>query len=275
MAKLHVSLAPPSHPSERASRLNDGPALQLESHVHAVQFLRGVKSRSWIALAHLYLSMGAKTAVAQPTKYFPAKALSHSLDFSAAATVSLCCRQVFDHGKDGMTARSLFGRSAATLEKVAHYWSERAQRDINDARAALLLLKTIFSPLCHHKNKLRDSTHLLARRVGYLKRHADGQAAHLSMDYYEFDGRDMGHVVAAMVIIGHLIEEFDGPPSGSLDEFDGAAYLAAKSVFPSLGCTRLFEQRSISSVVAEYKQLAPDAALQHLSERLSIELGWH
>lgn len=265
--------------ADRASRLKPtGPPLALSPLEQAVQFLRGVHSRATLTLPAFYLHLGA-TVEGEPScsiAGYPGFVLRHSLQFFSIGTVALSCRKAFDHGRKGLTGANFARVSDETLTKVAEYWSQKSNRPIRDAFAALYLLRSVFQDCAKSETHLLTGPASLGRRVALLKQYADHAAAHLSLDNYEFSTLDCVHVVAALTVIGEIIRSFDDPESQPtyFDTLDEASLNAAKHLFPATPDVRLFRSMQIEMQSRLCWQFGFDKGRQMLLEQLPYAIGW-
>ncbi|MES2884004.1 MAG: hypothetical protein V4709_04325 [Pseudomonadota bacterium] len=250
--------------------------LQLTDKEQKIHFLRGVGSRASIALPAFYLFMGAsiregKCSIAG----YPGAVFQHSTEFSSCSTVSLCCRKVFDHAR-GMTGADFSKVSDQTFAEVADYWANSSGRNVDDAAAALALLKVVFRQCSRSPSELLGHSPILGKRIGLLKQHADRVAAHLSLEHYEFSLLDCAHVVAALTVLGEIVVSFDDKTRGSgyFNDLDKAAYDAAKYLFPNLPEHRLFDGVDIAMQARGYWQLGADNGARLILEELPYATGW-
>lgn len=248
----------------------------------SIHFLRGVSSRSTMALPAFYISLGVRSAE-QPeccVEGYPGTVLTHSLRFSSMSTISLAVRKVFDHDpKGGLTGRYFVNKCTnQTLSEVSEYWANRSGRSHKEAYAALKFLRSVFK-VCARKEAdllVGDNTSPLGRRIGLLKQHANQEAAHLSLDHYEFSIIDCAHVVGALALIGEIIKSFDDPCHSStyFDDLDDASYIAAKHLFPTIQFKRLFDGIDME----EHSRYCWSSKMQEgqkmLLEDLPFAMGW-
>ncbi len=267
--------------ADRAARLTrrGRPESAPDPVSEAVLFLRGVRSRVTLALPAFYLYLGARSSFEQScvVEGYPGKVLKHVLDFSSINTVSLCCRKVFD---DSVKAPLLTGGrfskiSDANLELVAAYWSENADKPVEDAFQALFFLREVFKSFAKSDTVLFKEASSLGRRIGLIKQHADRNAAHLSLQSYEFSIEDCAHVVAALTVIGEIIRSFDDPDTALtyFDDLDAASLGAARSLFSLLQDDRLFHNLKIGM----HSRLSWQWGAKHghdLLENLPNATGW-
>lgn len=248
----------------------------------AIHFLRGVESRAGFALSEFYLFLGStqNEPVKCSVEGYPGKVLTHSLAFSSINTISLACRKVFDHKPNGpnLTGSSFAKTSDETLKEVAAFWSERSSRSEEEAITALLLLRDLFSDCSKNESQLLDvsKSSTLGRRIGVLKQHANREAAHLSLEYYEFEIRDCAHVVAALCHLGEIVRSFDRPDANPdyYNELDVGAHSAAKSIFPEMPDIRLFQEIEVEPQARLCWQWGIERGKQMFHEQLPHAMGW-
>jgi hypothetical protein len=209
---LHVDQTARKELDERARRLlPNGPPMQLEPHESALHFLRGVSSRATLALPAFYLFLGSNgnesTKCSVPG--YAGVVLRHEVRFSSINTITLSCRKAFDHAAKGLTGAAFGKASDTTIFQVAENWSSFANRPVDEALAALGLLRSLFQTCAQANSSLLKSKSTLCQRVGLLKQHADRSAAHLTSEPYEFSPIDCAHFVAAFTLMGEIIRSFD------------------------------------------------------------------
>lgn len=267
--------------AERAKRLTPrGPPLEMSPKLRAIHFLRGVHSTATLALPAFYLFLGAATSNADPdcaiAKY-PGLVLKYTTKYSSINLISLCCRKAFDHAAKGLTGADFGKISDETLKMVAEYWSSSSSRPIQDAVAALNLLRSVFRDCAKTDRDLLDGATVLGRRIGLLKQHADRSAAHLSLDRYEFDVLDCAHVVAALTVFGEIIRSFDDSSTSPtyFDTLNEASFSAAMQLFPAGPDVRLFDDIQIEVQSRLCWQWGIDRGRQMLLEELPYAMGWY
>ena len=221
--------------------------IELDSRVEAIQFLRGTAARASQVLPALYLALGARSIPEDPNRLHWQSVQAAVIEQSALQTIALACRSIFDDNRGEMTGKKIARLSDDTLASVAKYWSERSEGSLEDASKALMLLRRLFARCAQPEKILIDQPSLLERRIGLLKYYAHRQAAHISLEDYLFDVLDLIHVVAAIVIVGSIIVEFDDPGRGEgyFDSIDEGGWRAAKELFPSLPLKRIFQRWNI------------------------------
>jgi len=207
---------------------------------------------------------------------YPGLILKHSLQFSSIGTIALSCRKAFDHATTGLTGARFSKVSDSTLTEVAEYWANNSGRPVEDAYAALYLLRSVFRDCAKNETQLLAAQAPLARRIALLKQYADHAAAHLSLDYYEFSMLDCVHVVAALTMIGEIIRSFDDSNSQPtyFDTLDEASLNAAKQLFPALPNLRLFGNLQIEMQSRLCWQFGYDKGRQMILEQLPYAIGW-
>ena len=236
----------------RIESIQSDERLVLEPRTESVQYLRGVSTRASFLLPALYNHFGAMGEDATEPYWRVVQAAG--LKFSSLQTISLICRSVFDESRTGLSGRRFATVSESTLQSVADYWGKRTARSSDDARKALNLLRDVLDRCSRQPKLLLDAPSRLERRVGLLKLHANREAAHLSLEPYLFDSLDLVHVVAAIVVMGAIIHDFDSGAPGSrhFDNIDEAGLQAARSVFPSLAVGQLFRDFDIHERASLY-----------------------
>lgn len=242
----------------------------------SIQFLRGVGSRASFALSSFYIliatsSDGSKRCTVPG---YPGQVLQSQLHFSSRSTIALSCRKAFDHGR-GLTGAA-FGRIPdSALDEHAKYWSKHG-KTYDDASSALRFLRSLFSICSKKPDALFKDGNLLGCRIGFLKQYADREAAHLSLDDYEFDIMDVAHVVAALTLIGSIISSFDdGRPSDYFNSIDEAAFKAATELFPETPRIRLFEHMRVDMQARLSWQWGHQQGLDMFMEGLPLATGWN
>lgn len=229
----------------RAIRLNrKGPPFSMDSLTHSVLFLRGAFSRAVMCLPAFYYYFGAKCAdeekrTSEDGPFLIAQAYSK---FSDLNTLTLNCRKVFDHDPKGLTGGNFAKSSDSDLRKHAEYWSEISSKNVDEAQMALIFLRALFKECTSTNSQLLQKPTLLHKRIGLLKQHADRAAAHLSLDDYALNLRDLAHVTAALVIVGEIIKCFDDPTKSEtyFSNIDKLSLGAAIRIFPDMSSKQLF-----------------------------------
>ena len=281
MAKLVITVDRRSEQvlADRAQRLkSSGPPIRLTPLEQAVQFLRGVQSRATMTLPAFYLFHGAKSESDPPCAIagYPGLVFKHAIEFSSIGTVSLSCRKAFDHKATGLTGARFAKNSDQTLTDLAEYWAKTSNRPVDDAFAALYLLRSVFHDCAKSETHLLTANVPLGRRIALLKQYANRSAAHLSLENYEFSTLDCVHVVAALTMIGEIIRSFDNPDSEPMyfDTLDEACLNMARQLFPATPELRLFEQMNIEMQSRLCWQLNIEQGRQMLLEQLPYAIGW-
>jgi hypothetical protein len=281
MAKLVITVDRTAERAlaERAQRLKPtGPPIRLTPLEQSVQFLRGVHSRATMVLPAFYLYHGAKTDGDPPCAIadYPGLVLKRSIEFSSISTISLSARKAFDHAATGLTGANFAKNSDEALTKVAEYWSKKSNRPVQEAFAALYLLRLIFRDCSKTEAILLNATAPLGRRIALLKQYANRSAAHLSLENYEFSTLDCVHVVAALTVIGEIIRSFDDPdsPATYFDTLDEASLSAARQLFPATPDLRLFGLMEIEVQSRLCWQFGVEGGRQMLLEQLPYAIGW-
>lgn len=251
-------------------------SVELEASTRAIQFLRGVASRSTFMLPAFYAQLGSSAYNERADIPYWQKVHASSIKLSSLQTISLGCRSIFDDSRKGMTGKVFSLISDETLMAVAKYWGGKTNRQTDDAARALNFLRMLFEACSRQRNSLLIEPSLLARRVGLLKFHADRQSAHISLEPYLFHLSDLSHVVAAISMIGAIIADFD-MPSMSKDYFnaiDEAGWRASEESFPGLALPRLFGNFNILEQARLCWRFEVFDGLNMLLNRLPAALGW-
>lgn len=243
----------------------------------SVHFLRGVDSRSGIALTNFYLVLasdirGTNTCIVPG---HPGMVLQSAISFSSLNTVAIACRKVFDHGAKGLTG-AIFGKQNDTiLEKHAVIWAKYSGHSIEDALQALRFLRTLFANCSKSLEMSRKSDALLCRRIGKVKEYANNTAAHLTLDSYHFHRVDLAHIVAALTLVAEIIRTFDRPDASPdyFDAIDYAAHQAALALFPDAPAVRLFEVTKARDLARACWQVPLDDGIEMLMTQLPNVLG--
>lgn len=274
---LSIDRIAASEVAGRAERLMPSDVQQkLKGVLASIHFLRGVGSRATFALSSFYLVMATSVQGSNRCTItgYPGKVLQSQLHLSSLNMMALACRKVFDHGK-GLTGAA-FGRiDESTLERHAEYWAKNADRPKEDAYRALHFLRSFFAKCSKKPDALFKEGTTLGRRIGFIKQYADRSAAHLSLEYYEFDYLDLAHLVAALALIGSIICSFDhGSPSEYFNEIDEAAFTAAEALFPDIPKVRLFEHMDVNMQARLCWQLGEDHGMHMLTEQLPYAISW-
>jgi hypothetical protein len=265
--------------ADRAERMKpQGPPMQQNPKELAIHFLRGVHSRATMALPAFYLFLGTNVDGTQACAIegYPGLIFKGALNFSSIGTVTLSCRKVFDHAK-GLTGASFAKTSDEILKEVAEYWSKSSCRPVQEAFAALSLLKSIFRDCSKTDTALFDAKFLLGRRIGLLKQYANRSAAHLSLESHEFSTLDCAHVVAALTMIGEIIRSFDDSHAlpTYFDTLDEASLSAARHLFPATPNIRLFQDIKIETQSRLCWQWGVEQGREMLLEKLPYAIGWY
>lgn len=277
--KIQVDTAEAEALSDRARRLTPSARPSAaDGMTSAVQFLRGVMSKATLTLPAFYLFLA--TSENEPANSVPAfagKVLTHWIRYSSRDSLSLACRSVFDDAKTGLTGGKFGKISDATLEHVATYWSEGSGESVNDARAALVLLRKVFRACSAGNATLLRGTSTLGKRIGLLKQHADRTAAHLTLENFEFSIADCAHVVGALTLIGEIIRTFDAAREGReyFSALDEAAHSAAKAMFPTMPNLRLFHDMDVATQALWCWKHQPQKGEHMLLEQLPQAIGWY
>lgn len=281
MAKISLKLdrsaeSELTRPAKRLARKAE--SFQLNPLERGVHFLRGVGSRATMALPAFYLfNAAASDASSCLIDGYAGNVLKHSIRYSSLATVALACRKAFDHGAKGLTGANFAKTSDTTLAEHADYWARHSNRPLQEAQAALCLLRSVFRDCAKtDANLFKDAT-LLGQRIGVLKQYADRSAAHLSFEDYAVAALDCAHVVAALTLIGEIIRSFDDSSSlpTYFDALDEAALDAANQLFPATPGLRLFQHMNVETQARLCWQFGIEQGRSILLEQLPYTIGWY
>lgn len=256
--------------------MSDKAPAGLDDLAKSVQFLRNLGPRCIFALSSFYLLMGTRPDSSKPCTIpgFPGRVLQNQIHYSSLNTIALACRKAFDSGK-GMTGAA-FGRMGnPVLKRHAEHWSRYSSNSVDDSYRALSFLRTFFATFSKTPSSLYKQGTTLGRRIGFIKQYANGSAAHLSVDYYEYDHLDVAHLVAALALIGSVILSFDsGVSNDYFNEIDEAAYQAALALFPDLPKVRLFASINAATQGRLCWQLPESDGIEMLAEQLPYAISW-
>lgn len=281
MAKLVIVGTPLQQPaldSRVDARLRRGPPLTLTPVERAVHFLRGVRSRSTIALTSFHLYHGSRLAGESSCVVlgYPGRVLKHTLEFSSISAIALACRKAFDHDPKKVTGSQFAKSSDATIQSVAEYWANKSNRPVADACSALIFLRSVFAECSRSDNELLKEKSTLARRIGLLKQYANRSSAHLSMEGYEFDIFDCAHVVCALVLLSEITRSFDASEECAdyFDNIEAAGLAAAQQIFPGMGDAKLLKSFKAEEQARVAWQWGHAEGRKMLFERLPRLTGW-
>jgi hypothetical protein len=237
-----------------------------------------MNSRANFGLPAFYRFLGASSEKECHIEGSPGVILKHSLAFSSVNTISLACRKVFDHKSNGLTGAGFAKISDETLIEVASFWATRSSRERDEAATALLLLRSVVLECSRTDSDLLNTrqTSTLGRRIAVFRQHANRAAAHLSLDYYEFTILDFAHVVAALCLLGEMVNSFDSPSPDPeyYDNLDAAAHEAAKSIFPGLPELRLFREMKVETQARLSWQWGIERGKHMFLGQLPHAIGW-
>lgn len=258
--------------------IRTAPPFKLDGTMRSVQFLRGVFSRASLCLPASYYFLGSASAheEAKSSADYSFRIAQAYSEFSDLNTLSLSCRQIFDHAtKPDLTGANFAKISDATLAKHAAYWSKISSRSEDEALSALKFLRRFFSECSKTDTDLLQADSQLQRRIGLLKQHADRAAAHLSLENYTLDILDLAHFTAACAIVGEIIRSFDRPELGLsyFNEVDAASYQAAKRIFPQIAKFQLFANIKLERQARFYWKMGEDYGIPMLLDQLHNALG--
>jgi hypothetical protein len=240
-----------------------------------IQSLHTTAARASYVLPALYLAEGARSL---PTN--PAPPHSHAVRAALIKQTMLhnnaiTCRADFnDTTTDDLSGRRIGRMSDETRAAVAAYWSRNSKRSEDEATQALVFLQDLFAQCARSKDELLDQPSRLERRIGLLKYYANRSAAHVTLDYYIFHTFDVVHVVAAIVLIGAIIVDFDEPQHGAryFDSVDLGGWHAAKEIFPHLPMERIFKGWKIHQRAASMWSLP--GGVTYILDELPAAIGW-
>lgn len=255
-----------------------GPPIEISPLTKSVQFLRGVQSRSSLCVPAFHFFVGSQCyKEARSQKNYPDVISATYLDFSAMNTLTLACRNVFDHDPSGLTGAYFSKISDELLIEHAQYWASSANKLESDAVSALLLIREFFKRCSMQSNRLLEANSSLQMRIGLLKQHADRSAAHLSLENYEIHLLDLVHFTASICLVGEIIRTFDDPVVNSeyFNKLDISAHYAAKKIFPMLSTSCLFNDYDIAEQAAACWKFGGEIALQLLLNDLPNSLNWY
>lgn len=244
----------------------------------SIQFLRGVFSRSSLCLPAFYYFLGSAAAheVAKSTTDYSFKVAQTYSEFSDLNTITLACRKMFDHAvKNDLTGANFAKLSDDILLDHAEYWSSHSKKPQGECYSALVFLQKFFAEYSRTDSVLLQKEGWLHKRIGLLKQHADRAAAHLTLEDYALDIRDLAHFTAAAVIVGEIVRSFDNPSIGEhyFNEVDQGAYDAAKRIFPQIGKFRLFGTMQVHRQACFYWKHQDHESIQSYFDQLQWALG--
>jgi len=241
-----------------------------------IYFLRGVNSRASFCLPAFHLLVAASGAKEQLKGNYPLEVSASYIEFSSLNAISLSCRKAFDHANRGLDGARFAKTTDEVLQKHAEYWANSSGKSIEEARYALLLLRELFRLCSKTSNVLFAAQFALQKRIGLLKQHADHAAAHLSLEPYELDLRDIAHFVAAFCLIGEIIRSFDEPRKGEnyYRQVDFASAEAAKLMFPTYEVSSLFGEVNLFEQAQNCWQFEQKRGLDMLLEQIPYAIGW-
>jgi hypothetical protein len=250
--------------------------IELDVPTEAIQFLRGVASRASFVLPEFYEHVGSVAYRERKDIPYWQKVRAASAANSSLQSISLACRSIFDDSRKGMTGKTFSLISDDDLLRVARYWSSKREGQVESAAQALVFLRCVFQACSKQRKVLLDESSLLARRIGLLKYYADRYAAHISLETYLFHLSDLIHVVAALIVLGAVIDDFDDPTKGDryFDGIDEAAWHAGETTYPNLPIPRLFKRIMILQQGRLYCKLERANGLDMFLNQLPAVLGY-
>lgn len=261
---------------ERAARMAAARPDKLSEFETAVLFMRGVVSRAAMLLPAYYFFLGATCTESKEKRSYDELVLSDSVRFSSLSTIALVCRKVFDHDPKGMTGRHFAKCSIETFERLGAYWAETSGRSVADAMQAIALLQIFFNECSDSTKVLLEGETALHLRLGLLKQYANNAAAHMTMNPFEIAFLDCAHPVAALAIIGSIIQGFDEPGGTSqhFNTLDATAWACAAKVFPDLVGQRLFDSFDVHQQGTLYWKWDTLRGRDMLLKQLPYAIGW-
>ena len=244
----------------------------------SVQFLRGVFSRSSMCLPAFYYFLGSACAheTAKETSDYSFKVAQTYSEFSDLNTLTLACRKMFDHAaKPDLTGANFAKLPDQALSEHAKYWASYSHKSMEDCLSALLFLRKFFTEYSKTDSALLQKDGSLHKRIGLMKQHADRAAAHLSLQDYALDIKDLAHFTAAATIVGEIIRSFDNPCTSDqyFNDVDQGAYDAAKKLFPQIGPFRLFRTMRVHQQARFYWRHQDHESVQSYFDQLQWALG--
>jgi hypothetical protein len=252
--------------------------IKLDDPTKAVQFLRGVASRASFVLPAFYEHVGSIAYRERRDIPYWQKVRAASAAVSSLQSISLACRSIFDEskGEKEMTGKTFSSISDNDLFLIAEHWRSKCEKQMERTEKALAFLHHVFKICSKPKKELLKEPTLLARRIGLLKYYADGHAAHISLDAYLFHLSDIIHVVAALIVLGAVINDFDDPTNADLyfDKIDEAAWHAGEITYPNLPIPRLFKDFPIIEQARLYCNLEWANGSDMLLNQLAAALGY-
>lgn len=244
----------------------------------SVQFLRGVFSRSSMCIPAFYYFLGAASAneAAKTTDDFPFKVAQCYSEFSDLNTLTLACRKVFDHAtKPDLTGANFGKLSDAVLQEHATYWSKISAESVDNCLHALTFLRRFFLEYSKTDTDLLTADGWLHKRIGLIKQHADRAAAHLSLEDYALDIRDLAHFTAAIAVVGEIVRSFDNSRLSSdyFNQIERGSYEAAKRLFPQIPKFKLFGNMQLHQQARFYWKHQEIVSIQSYFDQLQWALG--
>lgn len=249
-----------------------------EPHVRAILYLRAASARADLCHANFYLYVGATiSSEAEIRSWIPShRVRQYAIRYSAINTIALGIRSIYDDAKNSdLNAKRVVSLSDFDLEKVVSYYGGKGD---TQPGLRLALIQRVLARGAVSINAAASSSCVLARRIALMKAYADRQAAHVSLDNYEYDVFDVAHVVAATAIVGAIIHELDDPSENGvewLDAMDRAAYEAAAELFPALKPQpRMFDRCDLPNLFKTVIEGKITEGSEYLSTWLLSALGW-
>lgn len=265
--------------ASRSKRMiRTGEPSKLAGTNQSVQFLRGVFSRSSMCLPAFYYFLGAASAyeAAKSSGDYAFKVAQSYSEFSDLNTLTLACRKIFDHAtKTDLTGANFSKVSDRVLQGHAEYWSKDRGGSVDECLEALIFLRGFFSEYAKTDTALLKADGWLHKRIGLMKQHADRAAAHLTLEDYDLEIRDIAHVTAAVVVVGEIIRSFDNRALAPdyFNQLEQASYAMAKRVFPEIPKFQLFGHIQVHRQARIYWKYPRSESIQLLFDQLQFALG--
>lgn len=261
----------------RAARMaSTRPEQNSEFHT-ALLFLRAVLSRASTLLPTYYLYLGAQCSLGkQSGRPYDEIVLAEAMRTSTLSTIALVCRKIFDHDPKKMTGRHFAKCSYATYKELGEYWAESSGRPFDEAMQAITLLQLFFHHCSQSTKDLLSGEKDLQLRIGLLKQYANNAAAHLTIDSFDIHFLDCAHPIAALAIVGSIIDSFEtrADTSGYFNAIDAAAWTAAEKTFPALVGHRIFSRFDVHQQGTLYWKWDTLSGAEMLLDELPYAIGW-
>jgi hypothetical protein len=231
-----------------------------------------------MALPVFYLFHEANTSgdQAYAIEGYPGVFLKHAIKFSSVGTVSLACREAFDHAANGLTGANFAKSSDEALEKVAQYWSTKSTRSFQESTYSPRPTQVDFPGLHKSKHGAIQCPGSARAPNWTAKATCWPIGRHLSLENYEFSTLDCAHVVASLTLIGEIIRSFDNPSAQPTyyDTLDEASLIAARKLFLATPDIRLFQHIKVEMQSRLCWQWGTERGRRMLLEQLPYAIGW-